>query len=174
MSSWSLDTAHSEVGFSIRHMMFAKVRGSFTRWSGSVSADEQGALTNVSADIEIDSIDTREPQRDGHLRSPDFFDAATHPKMSFRSTGVRGDTAGQFQIDGELSIRGTTRPVTLDVEYTGGGKDPWGNTRRGYRAHAKINRRDFGLNWNQALELGGVLVGETVEIEIETQLVKQG
>ena len=174
MPSWSIDTAHSEIGFSIRHMMFAKVRGSFTRWSGTVEGDEGGALSSVTAEIAVDSIDTREAQRDGHLKSPDFFDAASFPTMSFRSTGLRGDLRGSFQVDGELTIRGNTRPVTLDVERTGGGKDPWGNTRVGYRATARISRADFGLTWNAALELGGVLVGEQVDIEIETQLVRQG
>jgi len=171
MSSWSFDTAHSEIGFSIRHMVFAKVRGSFNRWSGTIDGDASGALTGVSAEIEVDSIDTREAQRDTHLRSADFFDTASFPKMSFRSTAVRGDVNGEFQIDGDLSIRGTTKPVTLKVEYTGSGKDPWGNTRRGYRATTRIQRADFGLTWNAALELGGVLVGEAVDIEIETQVI---
>lgn len=171
MGSWSFDTSHSEIAFSIRHMVFAKVRGSFTRWSGAVVADDSGTITALSADIEIDSIDTREAQRDSHLKSADFFDAATYPKMAFVSTGLRGDTAGSFQVDGALTIHGTTLPVTLTAEYTGGGKDPWGQTRRGYRAHTTLNRKDFGLTWNQALELGGVLVGEQVEIELEIQLV---
>ena len=172
--SWSIDTTHSEVSFTVRHMVFAKVRGSFLKWSGAVEADDNGAITALSATIETASIDTREAQRDGHLKSPDFFDAASFPTMSFRSTGLRGDLRGSFQVDGELTIRGNTRPVTLDVERTGGGKDPWGNTRVGYRATARISRADFGLTWNAALELGGVLVGEQVDIEIETQLVRQG
>lgn len=173
MSSWSFDTAHSEVSFSVRHMVFAKVRGSFTRWSGNVLADATGALTGISAEIVVESIDTHEAQRDGHLRSADFFDVANHPTMTFASTAVRGDTSGAFHIDGDLTIRGTTLPVTLNVEFTGGGKDPWGNTRRGYRGTARVNRQEFGLTWNAALELGGVLVGDQIEIEIETQLVKQ-
>lgn len=174
MSSWSIDIPHSQVSFSVRHMMFAKVRGSFGRWSGEVQSGPDGALTGVQAQIEVDSIDTREPQRDGHLRSPDFFDTANHPHMSFRSTALRGDPRGGFQLDGELSIRGNTRPVTLEVEATGEGRDPWGNTRRGYRATTRVRRADFGLTWNAALELGGVLVGEDVDIELEVQLVKQG
>jgi polyisoprenoid-binding protein YceI len=172
MASWSLDTAHSEVGFSVRHMMFAKVRGQFRAWSGTVLADDEGRLSSLAADIDVESIDTREAQRDAHLRSPDFFDAASHPKMTFRSTAIRGDTARDFEVDGDLTIRGVTRPVTLNVEVTGGGKDPWGNLRRGYRATTRIDRHAFGLNWNQALELGGVLVGEHVDIEIEAQAVK--
>lgn len=174
MSSWSIDTSHSELSFSVRHMMFAKVRGSFLRWTGSVDADDAGVLRGVGAEVQIDSIDTREAGRDAHLKSADFFDAANHPVMSFRSTGVSGDTSGRFQIAGELTIRGTTRAVSLDAEYTGGGKDPWGNVRRGYRATTRINRTDFGLNWNAALELGGVLVGEEVDIAVEVEVVKQG
>lgn len=172
--SWNFDTTHSEIAFTVRHMVFAKVRGSFTKWSGGVQTDDSGALVGLSAEVQIDSIDTREPQRDGHLKSPDFFDAAAHPTMSFASTGISGDTNGAFSITGDLTIRGTTRPVTLQAKATGAGKDPWGNQRRGFRASATINRKDFGLTWNQALELGGVLVGEEVEIEAEVQLVKQG
>jgi len=172
MATWSFDTAHSEVSFSVRHMMFAKVRGSFGRWTGEVGTDAAGALSSVRADLQVDSIDTHEADRDKHLRSADFFDAETFPTMSFRSAAVRGDLKGSFQIDGELSMHGVTRPVSLDVQYGGEGKDPWGNTRRGYRATTRINRTDFGLNWNAALELGGVLVGEEIEISIETELVQ--
>lgn len=171
--SWSIDSTHSEVGFSVRHMMFAKVRGSFLKWSGTVEADDAGAITGLTASIETASVDTREAQRDGHLRSADFFDAETHPSMTFVSSAIRGDVNGSFAVDGTLTIRGTSRPVTLDVSFTGGGKDPWGNTRRGYRAVTRIDRRDFGLTWNAALELGGVLVGEQVDIEVEVELVKQ-
>lgn len=171
--SWSIDTTHSELSFSVRHMMFAKVRGSFLKWTGSVEADDGGAITGLSASIETASIDTREAQRDGHLRSPDFFDSEAHPTMTFVSSAVRGDPNGVASVDGTLTIRGTARPVTLDLNFTGGGKDPWGNTRRGYRAVTRIDRRDFGLTWNAALELGGVLVGEQVDIEIEVELVKQ-
>lgn len=174
MATWSFDTTHSEISFSIRHMMFAKVRGTFAKWSGTVLSDDSGAITGVTAEIDVDTINTNESQRDAHLRSADFFDAATFPKIAFRSTGLRGDTAGAFEIDGDLTIHGVTRPVTLRAEFAGGGKDPWGNTRRGYRATARINRVDFGLTWNAALELGGVLVGEQVDLEIETQLVAQG
>lgn len=170
--SWSFDTAHSEIAFSVRHMMFAKVRGAFGRWSGEVLGD--GAIEGVRVDVAVDSIDTREAQRDGHLRSADFFDVANHPTMSFRSTALRGDPEGAFTLEGELSIRGNTRPVSLQAEFTGGGKDPWGNSRRGYRARARLNRKDFGLSWNAALEMGGVLVGEEVEVEVEVQLVRQG
>lgn len=174
MSTWSFDTAHSEVSFTVRHMVFAKVRGTFGRWSGTVATDDAGNLSAVGADIDIHSIDTREAQRDGHLKSPDFFDAANHPSMSFRSTAIQGNLAGTFTIDGTLTIRGNSRPVRLNAEFTGTGKDPWGNTRRGYRATARINRKEFGLTWNQALEFGGVMVGEDVEIEIETQLIRPG
>jgi hypothetical protein len=119
-------------------MVFAKVRGSFTKWSGAVQTDDSGALVGLSAEVEIDSIDTREAQRDGHLKSPDFFDAAAHHTMRFTSTAIGGDTSGAFTITGELSIRGTTRPVTLQAKATGAGKDPWGNQRRGFRAAEQL------------------------------------
>lgn len=171
MAGWAFDTAHSEVGFSVRHMMISKVRGSFSRWKGSVSTSANGALAGVDVEVEIDSIDTREAQRDGHLKSPDFFNAAAFPTMRFVSSSVTGDTDGDFQIHGQLTIRDVTRDVTLSATFNGGGKDPWGNTRKGYHATTSINRTDFGLTWNQALELGGVLVGEKVEISLDIQLI---
>lgn len=172
MSSWSIDPTHSQISFSVRHMMFAKVRGSFGRWRGAVDLGDDGALRAVSASVEVDSIDTREPQRDAHLRSPDFFDAATWPTMDFQSRAVRPAGPGRLVIDGELTLHGVTQPLALEVEATGEGRDPWGNTRRGYRATARLRRADFGLTWNAALELGGVLVGEEVDIEVEVQLVR--
>ena len=174
MYRWTFDPAHCEVGFSARHMMFTRVRGTFSRWSGAIVADENGVIAAISAEIEVDSLSTHEAERDAHLRSPDFFDAASHPLMTFRSNRVRGDTSATFKVSGELTIRGTTRPVTLDVECTGGGVDVRGSTRRGYRARTSVNRHDFGLRWNQALELGGVLVSEQVDVEIEAQLIRHG
>lgn len=168
--SWSIDTTHSQVAFSIRHMMFAKVRGEFNQWSATLESDASGQLTGVKAEIQVASVDTREAQRDGHLRSADFFDVDSHPLMTFVGT-PEGDQSGRFRIVGALTIRGTTRPVTLDVQFLGAGKDPWGNQRRGFHASTSVNRHDFGLNWNAALELGGVLVGDQVEIEIDVQVV---
>lgn len=170
---WSFDNSHSEISFSVRHMVFAKVRGSFPKWSGTVDADEAGNLTGLQVNIETGSVDTRESQRDAHLRSGDFFDSESHPLMSFAATSIQGDQSGQFEIVGTLSIRGTARPVTLQTTFAGTGKDPWGGTRRGYNAKASLNRTDFGLNWNAALELGGVLVGEQVDIELDVQIVNR-
>ncbi len=169
--SWNLDTAHSEIAFSIRHMMFAKVRGTFGKWSATVLPSDTAAFAGVSVEVDVASIDTREAQRDGHLRSGDFFDVANFPTATFVATEVRGDLDGTFELGGTLTLRGVTHPVTLAVTHTGTGRDPWGNTRRGYRATATLDRRAYGLTWNAALELGGVLVGETVDLEIEVQLV---
>ena len=169
MTIWHLDPDHSTVDFSVRHMMFAKVRGSFLQWTATLS-EEDGVLRGVTVEVQVASVDTREPQRDGHLRSADFFDAENHPVMRFEGRPT-GDTSGRFQLEGELSIRGTSRPVVLQAEFLGAGKDPWGNARRGFHATGSINRHDFGLNWNAALELGGVLVGETVDIEIDVEVV---
>lgn len=165
----SIDVSHSNIAFSVRHMMFAKVRGQFTRWSATVT-DEGGRLTGVEVVVDVGSVDTREPQRDGHLRSADFFDAENHPQMTF-SGRAQGDVDANFTLVGDLTIRGTTRPATLQVEFLGAGKDPWGNPRRGYRATTRVNRHDFGLDWNAALEMGGVLVGADVDIEIDVEVV---
>ena len=169
--SWNFDNAHSEVSFSVRHMMIARVRGTFPTWSGTVEADDAGTLSALSVAIETGSVDTREAQRYTHLRSGDFFNSEAFPKMTFVSTGITGDQAGDFEIAGNLTIRDVTRPVVLKASFNGAGKDPWGTTHRGYAARTRINRTDFGLNWNAALELGGVLVAEQVDIELDVQLV---
>ena len=170
--SWTFDASHSEIYFSVRHMMIAKVRGSFPKWSGTIEIDDHGAIRTLAVDIETASIDTREAQRDAHLRSKDFFESETFPHMSFRSTGVTGVQDGQFAITGDLTIRGVTRPVSLNTRFNGTGKDPWGGVRRGYTAQARINRTEFGLVWNAALELGGVLVDEQVDIQLDVQIVQ--
>jgi polyisoprenoid-binding protein YceI len=169
--TWKFDTAHSSVGFSVKHMMFAKVRGTFDQWDGSVSfnpGDLSSLKTEVS--VEIASINTSNEARDNHLKSADFFDVVAFPTMTFSSNEAiaNGD---KLQLRGSLTIRGTTQPVTLDVERTGAGIDPWGNRRVGFRAKTSINRKDFGLTWNQALEAGGVLVGEQIEIDVEVQVI---
>jgi polyisoprenoid-binding protein YceI len=169
-----IDTSHSEVGFSVRHMVIAKVRGYFTKWSATIEApndDLEKAKLTVS--IDAASIDTREAKRDAHLRSADFFDADQHPKLEFVSTKIER-SGDRYSVTGDLTIRGVTKPVVLAVESLGSGKDPWGNTRLGFSARATIARKEWGLNWNQALELGGVLVGEDVTLEIEAQVIKQG
>lgn len=173
-TAWSIDTTHSEVGFWVRHMVVSKVRGQFKRWSGTVTlADEAGIETaSVTASIETASIDTREEQRDGHLRSADFFDVEKHPHMTFTSKSVAAAGKDRYTVKGDLTIRGATKEITLDVSFLGKGKDPWGNDRLGFHAGVELDRREFGLTWNQALELGGVLVGEKVHVEIEAQLVR--
>jgi polyisoprenoid-binding protein YceI len=169
----TLDTTHSEIAFTVRHMMFSKVRGQFTKWSGTVAYDAADpSKSKVDVDIDVDSIDTREEKRDGHLKSPDFFDAAKFPKITFKSKRVEGAGKGHYKLTGDLAIHGVTKEVTLDVEQTGGGKDPWGNQRVGFSLKGSIHRADFGLTWNQALETGGVLLSDKVEIEAEVQVVQ--
>jgi polyisoprenoid-binding protein YceI len=172
-ATWNLDAAHSGIHFSVRHMVFAKVRGKFATWSGKVELDPQN-LTRGSVEVEIEaaSIDTGVADRDNHLRSHDFFDVATFPKLRFKSTKVEKTAGDRYRVQGELTIRDVTRPVVLDAEYGGEAKDPWGNQRVAFTATTSIDRKDFGLTWNQALEAGGVLVGERVDIEVEVQAVK--
>lgn len=174
MTSWVIDNSHSHIQFTVRHMMISKARGRFHTFSGTVNFDEQTpANSSVSVQIEVDSIDTRDEKRDGHLKSPDFFDAATHPYLTFASKRVEVVDESHGKITGDLTIRGVTREVVLDTEYTGQAKAPWGTTSAGFSASTKINRKDWGLNWNVALETGGVLVGEEVTIDIELEIVKQ-
>lgn len=172
--SWQIDTAHSQIQFTVRHLMISKVRGSFEKFSGTVTLDESApANTTVDVQIETGSVNTREPQRDGHLRSPDFFNSEAFPLMTFKSKRVDVVDGHHAKLIGDLTIRDVTREVTLDVEYLGQAKSPWGTTSAGFTATTKINRKDWNLTWNQALETGGVLVGEEVEISIELELVKQ-
>ena len=171
-NNWNIDGTHSGVNFSVRHMVFAKVRGRFGKFGGSLDLNPAD-LAKSSVDIQIDaaSIDTGTPDRDNHLRSPDFFDVAKYPQLTFKSRRVerKGDT--EYKVTGDLTIRDVTREVVLDVEFGGTGKDPWGNQRLGFTASARIDRKEFGLKWNQVLEAGGVLVGEKIDIEIELQAV---
>jgi polyisoprenoid-binding protein YceI len=171
--SWSFDPTHSSVGFTVRHMVISKVHGRFTRWGGSLALDASGHLPeSIDVSVEIGSIDTQEAQRDGHLRSADFFDAEKFPAMTFKSTSVERTGADTARVHGDLTIRDVTRPVALEVELGGVGTDPWGGTRAGFSAKTSINRKDFGLGWNVALEAGGLLVGEKVDITIEIEAVK--
>jgi polyisoprenoid-binding protein YceI len=174
MSSWAIDNSHSHIAFTARHMMISKVRGRFQNFTGTVEFDEQNPInSSVSVQIEAASIDTRDEKRDGHLSSPDFLDAANHPYLSFVSKRIEVIDASHGKIVGDLTIRGVTREVVLEAEYNGQAKSPWGTTSAGFNASTKINRKDWGLNWNVALETGGVLVGEEVSIEIELEIVKQ-
>ena len=172
MTTYTIDYQHSDVGFSVRHMVFAKVRGHFTKWSADLAFDAADpAKSSLSVAIEAASIDTREPQRDAHLRSPDFLEAEKFPQLTFKSTKVEKTGDKKYVVSGDLTIRGVARPVKLDVEELGGGKDPWGNERVAFAAKTRINRGDYGLKWNQALEAGGVLVAEQVDIEIDVEAI---
>ena len=172
-TKWDFDLSHSSVNFSVRHLMISKVRGRFTQWGGSLEIDDAD-LTRSSLEVSIEaaSIDTRDDKRDEHLRSADFFDVANHPALTFKSTKIDKVSDAELAVTGDLTIRGVTRPVTLSVEVGGEVKDPWGGTRRAFEAKASVNRKDFGLNWNAALEAGGVVVGEKVEIAIEIEAIQ--
>ncbi len=166
--TWVLDASHSEVHFSVRHMMISKVRGTFGVKSATLIAPANPLEAQVTATVDVTSLDTGDAGRDQHLRGEDFFDAENHPTMEFRSTGVRLD-GDRFLVDGDLGIRGVTRPVTFDFDFGGFGTDPWGNYKAGATAKAVIDREQFGLTWNAALEAGGVLVGKDVTIELDLE-----
>ncbi len=171
---WQLDNSHSEIQFSARHMMISKVRGTFESFSGDVNLNQENPeQTQVDVIVDLTSINTRDEQRDGHLKSPDFFDVEQYPNAHFVSTGVERTGDKTAKLHGDLTMRGVTKPITLDVEYQGMAKSPWGATSAGFTASGKLNRKDWGLNWNQALETGGVLVGEEITLNIEVELIKQ-
>ncbi|BAJ62542.1 YceI family protein [Anaerolinea thermophila] len=171
--SWQIDTAHTQIQFTVRHLMISKVRGWFEKFSGTVNLDESNP-ENTSVDVVIDaaSINTREPQRDAHLRSADFLDAEHYPHLTFKSTRVERTGERTARLYGDLTIRGVTKPVVLDVTFNGMLTNPWGMTSAGFSATTTINRKDWGLEWNVALEAGGWLVGDEVEIAIEAELIK--
>lgn len=173
-ANYEIDTAHSRVGFSVRHLGVSNTRGSFSKFSGTVFLDEATPQNSkVAVEIETASLDTATAKRDEHLRSPDFFDVKKHPKMTFKSSAVER-VGGGYRVTGDLTIKGITKPTVLSVEpLTPEVKDPWGGVRRGTRAIARINRQDFGLTWNKALETGGFVVGDDVSIELELELLKK-
>lgn len=172
--SWQIDPAHSLIEFSVTHMMISKVRGRFNNFSGLVDFNEsQPEKTSVAVEIEVESIDTRQQQRDDHLRSADFFNVAVFPKMKFVGTNVNVTDKKHAILNGDLTIKDITKPVSLNVEFNGISKSPWGSTSAGFSAKAKINRKDWALTWNQTLETGGVLVGDEISINIELELIKQ-
>ena len=172
--TWQVDGAHSAVSLTVRHMVISKVRGRFAKWSATLALDTAD-LARSSVDVEIDaaSIDTGVADRDAHLRSPDFLDAQKYPTLRYRSRRVEALSEDHLRVVGDLTIRDVTREVVLAVEHGGQGKDPWGNQRVGFTATASLNRKDFGLTWNQALETGGVLVADRVDVEIELQAIRQ-
>ena len=170
---YELDAAHSHVGFSVRHMMVSKTKGRFAEVTGTIRIGDDPLESSVEVEIPVASIDTRDESRDGHLRSADFFDAEQHPVLRYRSTSVTPVGKDRWRVDGELTVRGITQPVPLDVTFEGGAKDPWGSDRVGFTARGELDREAFGLTWNQALETGGVLVGKQVRIEIEAEAVRR-
>ena len=173
MALWNIDPVHSAIHFSVRHMVVAKTRGRFGKFSGELSFDAANpSAGSVQVSIDSASIDTADGQRDAHLKSADFFDVEKFPQASFRSTKVEDVGGDRYRITGDLSIRGVTKPVVLEATYQGSGKDPWGGERLGFSATTSVDRRQFGLEWNKALETGGVLVGEKVELTLEVEAVK--
>ncbi len=172
MTTYTVDYQHSDVGFSVRHMVFAKVRGHFTKWTAELAFDAAApSKSSVNVSIDAGSIETREPQRDAHLKSADFLDAEKFPKLTYKSTKVEKAGEKKYSVTGDLTIHGVTKPVKLEVEELGGGKDPWGNQRIAFSAKTRIDRGDFGLKYNQVLETGGVLVGEHIDIEIAVEAI---
>lgn len=171
--TFDLDTAHTHVGFVVRHMMVSKVRGRFTSYTGSVTIGEGLQDSSVEVTIDAGSIDTREEARDNHLRSADFFETEKYPEWTFKSTGLTPTGKGEFELAGDLTLHGVTRPVTLQVEQEGIVMDPYGNERIGFSATGEIDREDFGIAFNMALEAGGVVVGKTVKLEIEVEAIRR-
>ena len=172
--AWNIDTAHSEVTFTVRHMMVSKVTGNFNIFKGSLEIDENNPDQSwVEAEADASSIDTRDDRRDGHLRSPDFFDVEKFPVISFKSKKIEKKGNNEYKVLGDLTMHGVTREVVFDADYSGQvAKDPFGLRRAGLSATTTINRKDFGLNWNQALEAGGVMVSENVKIELSLEAVQ--
>lgn len=171
--TYTLDVAHTVVGFVVRHLMVSKVRGQFNEFSGEIVVGETLADSGVQATIQVASIDTRESQRDAHLKSGDFFEQESHPTIDFKSTAVRQAGDG-WKVDGDLTIKGTTRQATLDLEFNGATADPWGGKRVGFSARTEIDRDDFGINFNAAVEGGGLVVSKRITIEIEAEAVLKG
>lgn len=172
--SWKIDTAHSEIFFSVRHMMISKVRGEFEKFDGQIDFDQENPKnTTVDVQIEAASINTNEAQRDEHLKSADFFDVENYPVLRFKSRHVELTGNNTVRLVGDLTIRDITREVTLDVEFSGSMTNPWGKTVAGFSAHTTINRKEWNLNWNVALEAGGWLVGEEIDISVGLELIKQ-
>lgn len=173
-SKWVIDPTHTNIGFKVKHLMISTVSGEFTKFEGS--AETQGdsfASAAISFTAQTDSITTHNEQRDNHLKSADFFDAANHPTVTFKSTSFEKNGADEFTLNGDLTIRGTTKPISLKVEYSGTVQDPYGNTKAGFSLDGKINRKDFGLAWSAVTEAGSIVVSDEIKLAIEVQLVKQ-
>ena len=172
-ADYVIDASHSSVGFKVRHMMVSKVTGSFTGFEGTISFDEADpASASASATIQMASVDTSDEKRDGHLRNPDFFDVEQFPTMTFVSTGMKAD-GDDWILTGDLTLHGVTKAVELELEYNGSIDDPWGNNRAGFSAEGEIDRREFGITWNNTLDKGGLAVGNDVEISLEIEAIRQ-
>jgi len=173
LEKWNFDTQHSSIGFKVRHMMVSKVRGRFTKWSGSLEIDEANpAASKVELEIDVASIDTQEPQRDAHLRTGDFFEVEKFPTITFKKTAAERVSGDKFKLTGDLTIRGVTKSITLDVEHNGRAAHPQMGEKTGYSAHGSISRKDFGLVYNMALEAGGVVISDHVDLELEIEATK--
>ena len=174
LTTWRIDPAHSQVQFAVRHLMISTVKGSFGEVNGTIVADESDpASASIEATIGVGSVDTRQSDRDAHLRSPDFFDTAKFPTITFRSKRIVEGEKGQYRVTGDLTIRDVTREAQLNATFEGRGKDPWGNDRAAFSAATTIDRRDWGLTYNQALETGGVAVGHDIKLTIDLEATKQ-
>lgn len=173
-STWTIDPTHSEIGFKVKHMMFTNVSGKFNQFEATIeNQDEAFETSKINFSTDVNSVDTSNTDRDNHLKSADFFDADNFPKLTFTSTEIQKNTDGKYKISGDLTIKDVTKNISFETEYSGFMKDPWGNTKIGLSLNGKINRKDFGLTWNAALETGGVLVGEDIKLIAEVQFVKQ-
>lgn len=172
-TKWTLDPAHSSVDFSVKHMMIANVKGTFTKFAAVIDADPADLTTaDISFTIDAASIDTKNADRDNHLKSQDFFDVDTHQEITFNATNIVKKDESEYDVTGDLTIRGVTKQETLAVEFEGTGLDPWGNTKAGFTVSGAISRNDYGLTWNSALETGGVLVGDKIKISLDIQASK--
>lgn len=169
---YEIDTIHTHVGFSVKHMMVTTVRGKFGKYRGTVNLDAKDfSRSTFQGEIDVASIDTGNSDRDAHLRTGDFFDAANHPTIAFKSRRVEPKSAGEYVVHGDITIRGVTKPIALEVEYLGTSRNPYGKTVAGFSARGSLNRKDFGVNFNALLETGGVAVGETVKLEVDVEVV---
>ncbi|AWO01799.1 hypothetical protein DLD77_08870 [Chitinophaga alhagiae] len=174
MTTWKIDPAHSEIEFKVKHLMITNVTGHFAQYDATLTASKDDfSDASISFEADVNSVSTKNSQRDEHLKSPDFFDAANHPKITFKSTEVKKKDAETFVLKGDLTIRGTTRPVELNVEYAGITVDPYGQTKAGFELSGKINRKDFGLTWSATTEAGGLVVSDDVRLVLAVQMIKQ-
>ncbi len=174
LSKWSVDASHSSLDFSVRHMMIASVKGTFNSFNAAIEANPEDLTTaSIEFNVELASIDTRNGDRDNHLRSADFFDVENNPNMTFQSTSIVKTDDNEYNVTGNLSLHGVTRPETFKVTFEGQGKDPWGNEKVGFSAEGKINRSDYGLTYNAALETGGVLIGDQIKVSLQIEAAKE-